>query len=64
MLHVGSVEMKGAMRGLGTSWLGEQISEIDQQCYFIGPHMVSMEVLIWCAQDFRTKSQGHYHFWK
>ncbi len=42
--------------GLGPSWMGEQISEIDQQqqCYFISSYMVSLEVLIWCAQDFRT----------
>lgn len=56
MLHVGPVWMKEVMRGLGPPWMGEQISEIDQQqqCYFISPCMASLEVLIWCAQDFRT----------
>lgn len=43
----GSVRMKEVIRGLGPPWMGEQISEIDQQqqCYFINPRMVSLEVL-------------------
>lgn len=59
MLHAGSVRMKEVMRGLGPSWMGEQISQIDQQlqCYFINPRLVSLGVFIWCAQDFRTGTE-------
>lgn len=54
---LGPAWIKEVMRGLGPPWMGEQISEIDQwqQCYFISPCMVSLEVLIWCAQDFRNR---------
>lgn len=64
MLHVYSVRMKEVTGGLGPSWMGEQISEIDQQqqcCYFVSPHMVSLEVFIWCAQDFRTRNRTKKH---
>lgn len=40
MLPVGLMRMKEVMRGLGPSWMGEQISVIDQQqqYYFISMH--------------------------
>lgn len=54
MLHVGSVRM--AMAG---GWDGPSISESDQQqqCYFISPCKVSVEVLICLAQDIRHQTE-------